>query len=300
MPKFVIERAIPGVGATNAAGLQAISQKSCSVLQEMGVNRVSLGVQSFDDACLKTLERRHTASQAIAAIERCREASFENLSIDLIFGVPGQDIAAWRQSLNVVSQLPLQHVSTYGLTYEQGTPFFRRAANGQLSRMPYEQERTMYLLAIDHLQECGFEHYEVSNFARPGFSCRHNQTYWKADEYEGFGPGAARYVNGVRTTNCRSVTRWIRSWLKQEGCLHETETLNAEDKAREAMMLALRMTRGLDVDQFRNRFGMTVESLAGEAIRRHEKSGLLAYDPPCLRLTREGLLLADTVVSDFL
>lgn len=290
---------VPGGEFSVEANPDGLCADRLRVLTEYGVNRLSLGVQSFDDSCLRILERSHTGDEAAETIERCHEV-IPNLSIDLIFGVPGQTVNSWEESLGIATKLPLSHISAYGLTFEQGTPFFRREQHGLLARTPDETERTMYLIAVDQLRLAGFQHYEISNYCRPGFACRHNQIYWNAAPCEAFGPGAARYVDGVRTTNCRSVNRWIQSWLKGEACVHEAESLNREETARESMMLALRMIRGLNCDEFRLRFGINPEVLAGDAIRKHTASGLLEHQPPWIRLTREGLLLADTVVVDFL
>ena len=146
-------------------------------------------------------------------------------------------------------------VSTYGLTFEPGTAFFRRKTSGELRGTPEEAERDMYLRAIHFLKQKRFAHYEVSNFAVPGFECRHNLVYWHADEYFAFGPGAARYVHGRRTTNVRRVTQWLKAWTQGEPCYEEDERLAPEDKAREAIMLALRLRAGLDLNQFQKRFG---------------------------------------------
>ena len=270
-----------------------------ALLRANGINRLSMGVQSFDDSVLKTLERRHTAVEAKEAMHRA-VAFIPNVSLDLIFGVPGQTLDSWRDTLAVAVSMPVSHISTYGLTYEQGTPFFRQERAGSLRRAPDDLERQMYLAAIELLRSHGFEHYEVSNFAKPGFQCRHNRVYWNADEYFAFGPGAARYIDGVRSTNCRSVVRWLNSWKKGVLCLEETEQLSTEDKAREAIMLALRMIEGLHVPALENRFGVSLQQLAGDAIQRHQAAGLLEFHGEHLRLTRKGLLIADTVVVDFL
>lgn len=281
------------------ANPDGLSDEHLAVLRDFGVNRLSLGVQSFDDQCLTTLERKHTAAEALARIQRCSEF-FSNISVDMIFGVPGQSPESWQQTLNVATSLPVSHISTYGLTYETGTAFHSNERKGVLRRVPEESERQMYLTAIDHCRDHGFTHYEVSNFARPGRACRHNRTYWQADEYYAYGPGAARYLNGIRSTNSRNVTGWMKSWLAGQPCETDVEQLSAEDKAREAMMLALRMIEGLNLQAFASRFGRSAESLAGREIDKHLSAGLLETDGRSLRLTREGLLLADSVVVDFL
>jgi oxygen-independent coproporphyrinogen III oxidase len=281
------------------ANPDGLDDERLDVLRSNGVNRLSLGVQSFDDAVLKTLERTHTGDQAMQTVERCSKC-FPNVSLDLIFGVPEQSAASWQQTVETATALPVRHISTYGLTFEKDTPFFRREQHGQLKRTPDELERTMYLDAIARLSACGMQHYEVSNFAQPGSECRHNMVYWKANEYFAFGPGAASYLNGVRRTNTRSVVRWLKSWQQGEAAVEDCEELSNEEKAREAIMLALRMREGLNVGEFEKRFDLSFTVLAGDALQQHIDSGLLAYQSDFVSLTTEGLLIADTVISDFL
>ncbi|MEY3457869.1 MAG: Oxygen-independent coproporphyrinogen-III oxidase 1 [Planctomycetota bacterium] len=269
------------------------------LLQQCGVNRISLGVQSFQDPELKLLERTHHAADAVAAVELAARY-ISHVNIDLIFAVPGQSAQSWENSLLTATALPLKHISTYGLTWEQGTPFFRREQRGQLKKTPEDLECRMYLDAIQILQNHGFEHYEVSNFSKPGARCRHNLVYWHANEYFAFGPGAARFVNGQRSTNCRSVPRWLKSWSKATPCLEPDEPAEAYDRAREAIMLGLRLREGFNLQNFRNRYGISIESLAGQALQRSLQHGLAELHSGSLRLTQQGLLIADSVIADFL
>lgn len=281
------------------ANPDGLDEARLAALSDCGVNRLSLGVQSFDDQILRTLERQHTAAEAIDVVVRAAEW-FGNVSLDLIFGVPGQSLKTWQDSLTAATQLPLSHISTYGLTFEKGTDFFQRQRRGSLMAVPDEQERQMYDLGMSSLTDAGFEHYEISNFARPGSACRHNMVYWAAEEYYAFGPGAARYVNGIRSTNARSVTRWIRAWLDRRPALQEYEQLDAENRAREAVFLGLRLVRGLNLAQFEKRFGTAVDQLAGDSLRSHTAAGFLESVDGALRLTHEGRFIADTIVADFL
>ena len=281
------------------ANPDGLDSERLDVLKENGVNRLSLGVQSFDDAVLKTLERTHTGAQAIETVRRCQQW-IPNVSLDLIFGVPGQTAVSWHQTLEVATSLPVKHISTYGLTFEKDTPFFRREQHGQLKKTPDELERRMYLDAISHLTDAGLRHYEVSNFAQPEFECRHNMVYWNADEYFAFGPGAASYLHGVRRTNVRSVVRWLKAWQQNESAVEDSEDLSIEEKAREAIMLALRMRKGLDVPAFEQRFGLRFAELAGAALQQHLDDGFLTQQADFVSLTTEGLLIADTIISDFL
>ncbi len=280
----------------NPAGLD---DSKISVLADLGVNRVSLGAQSFDESVLSTLERDHRGSEVASAVDRLRRR-ISNIGLDLIFGVPGQSLPLWERTLEEAVSLEPTHVSTYGLTFEKGTSFWTRRFKGSLVPVDDELERAMYALAMDRLPPAGFEHYELSNFARPGFACRHNAVYWRQEGYFGHGPGAARYLDGTRSLNHRSVTTWIRRVMAGESPVAEVDCLSPEDRAREAAMLGLRRIAGIERATFLDSTGFDLEALAGVAIARHAASGLLESTSARVSLTREGRFLADTVMQDFL
>lgn len=270
-----------------------------AVLADFGVNRVSLGVQSFDDVILRTLERDHRGSDVEQVVSRVSNR-IDNIAIDLIFGVPGQSPALWRETLKRAVALGPRHISTYGLTIEKGTTFWSRRERGRLAALPEETERDMYAAAMSDLAAAGFEHYELSNFARPGFECRHNQTYWAGRSYYGFGPGAARYIGGRRETNHRSVVAWMQRIAAGQSPVADSEELSPEDRARELIVLGLRRSTGVDRAGFHDATGYELDQLAAEAIRRHCAGGLLEDTGHAIRLTREGRFLADSVIIDFL
>ena len=280
----------------NPAGLD---DEKIAAMARAGVNRISLGVQSFDPGMLELLERDHREASVVDAVERLR-GRFENISFDLIFGVPGQSLELWLETLRQAINLAPQHLSTYGLTFEKGTSFWKRLETGLLNSAPEELERSMYAEAMDRLSAAGFEHYEISNFARPGRRCRHNEAYWRLQPWYGFGPGAARYVDGRREINHRSVTTWIRRVLAGESPIAETDDLSPEDRARETLVIGLRRREGLLRDDFRRQTGYSVDELAGEALPRYVRQGLIEDRGDGLRLTREGLFVADAVIIDFL
>lgn len=280
----------------NPAGL---SDDRIAVLADAGVNRISLGIQSFDAAILGTLERDHREPDILDVIDRLR-SRFENIALDLIFGVPGQTLDLWNATLERAISLRPRHVSTYGLTFEKGTTFWSRRHRGTLHQIPDDTERAMYAAAMDVLPARGYPQYEISNFAQPGFECRHNMTYWRQAPYYGHGPGAARYLHGVRETNHRSVTTWIRRVLDGQSPIAETDALDPADRAREAAFLALRTCRGIDRDDFQLRTGFDLDTLCAEAIRKNVAAGLLESHEKSVRLTREGRFIADTVLADFL
>ena len=269
------------------------------ILADYGITRLSLGAQSFDAGKLKLLERDHSPAEIARSVElaRCRLSSF---SLDLIFGTPGETLEAWRRDLASALELTPDHISTYGLTFERGTTFWSRLTHGQLTRLDEELERAMYAAAIDGLGAAGFEHYEVSNFARPGHRCRHNEIYWAAEEYHAAGPGAARYIAGRREVNHRSATSWLKRVLAGESPVAESETLSSEDRAREALVLGLRRMEGVDRREFAARSGFEVDALVGRELARFVELGLLYEHGGRVRLSREGLFVSDAIWPAFL
>ncbi|MCO6457069.1 MAG: radical SAM family heme chaperone HemW [Pirellulaceae bacterium] len=263
-------------------------------LAAAGVTRLSLGVQSFDDRKLRTLERDHRAEQVLRVLDAARPR-FESLSLDLIFAVPGESLDDWQRDLRMAVAAPIDHVSCYGLTFERGTRFWGRRLRGQLAPLAEELELKMYELAIDTLESAEFEHYEVSNFARPGHRCRHNEVYWRGEPYFAVGPGAARYVGGRREVNHRSTTNWLQRVRAGQSPVAESEQLAPEPSARERMVLGLRMRAGVDRDDFQRRTGYELDRLLGEQLPLLVDWGLLADDGRRIRLTRRGLVVSDTI-----
>ncbi len=292
---------VPAKGAeicveANPAGLD---DAKIAALTEAGVNRVSLGVQSFDAGVLKLLERDHGRAEITSAVERLRPV-ISNIGFDLIFGIPGQSLDLWAKTLEEAIGLAPTHVSTYGLTFEKGTTFYSRLTKGRLRRCDEEAEREMYALAMDRLPQAGFEQYEISNFARPGFRSRHNEIYWRGLPFYGFGPGAARYIAGRRELNHRSVTTWIKRIKTGESPLADAEELSPEERARERVMLGLRRASGILLADFKHETGFDFRELSPSALSQNLKLELLEEADGSIRLTREGRFVADTVIVDFL
>lgn len=269
-----------------------LDRERLEVLSRFGVNRLSLGVQSFRQEKLKLLERDHRAEEIRESVRLAREAGMRVL-VDLIFATPGETLEQWQADLEEALLIEPEHISTYGLTFEKGTAFWGRLEGGELSSAPEELERAMYLAAIDRLEAAGFEHYEVSNFAKPGQRSRHNETYWSGRGYFAVGPGAARYVEGVRETNHRSTLTYLKRVLAGESAVAERECLEPEERARELLVFGLRRLKGVERTDFRERSGFELDQLAGEQIARFVELGMLADDGRVVRLTREGLLVSD-------
>ena len=292
-------RLAPGYEWSIEANPTGLTDDKLQVMRSAGVNRVSLGVQTFDADLLKLLERDHDGEIATDAVRRLLD-NFENVSIDLIFGIPGQTQLHWIDTIERATSLGVQHISTYGLTFEAGTTFWSRRSKGQLRQITDDLERAMYEAVMDRLPAAGFPQYEISNFAQPGYECRHNQVYWKADSFFGFGPGAAAFVNGVRRTNHRSVTTWVRRTLAGENAVGESEQLDHVGAAREAVMVGFRKVEGISQAAFRERYGVDLDSLAGEAFGTMLSDGLLERAGDRVRLTREGRCMADRVIVEFM
>jgi len=270
-----------------------------AVLSDAGVNRISLGVQSFDDATLTMLERDHRRADVFDCVDRIRKR-IENISLDLIFAVPGQSLALWESTLQTAIDLSPTHLSTYGLTFEKGTAFWTRREKGELPQAAEDLERQMYEVAMSKLAAHDFDQYEISSFARPGFRCRHNQIYWSGKTYFGFGPGAASLMNNERRQNHRSVTTWINKVLAGESAIGEVEELDPKSFARELLVLSLRTNDGVTRKTFHEQTGFDIANLAGESINRLMDQGLIQEVDSTIRLTYEGRFLADTVAGELL
>ena len=264
-----------------------------------GVTRWSLGIQSFRPEKRRVLEREHSTSMIDQALEACRQAEVE-VAFDLIFGAPGETPADWEIDLDEAVKRAPDHISTYGLTIEKGTRFFGRERRGDLVRVPESDERVMYLAARKRLQSAGWQHYEISNFARPGKRCRHNETYWRCEPYYAAGPGAARYVNGVREVNHRSTTTWIRRLMAGASPVAESETIDRQLAARERLIFGLRRLEGIDVPQFELETGFSLSQLAPDTIDQYIHDGWLTYQDSTLALTEQGILISDALWPDLL
>jgi len=271
----------------------------CRLLADWGVNRVSLGVQSFHPDKLRCLERSHTAATVEMAIRLLRTVT-ENLSVDLIFGAPDETLSLWRQDLEAACQQLPTHISTYGLTYERGTTFWSRRMRSELLPIGESVEREMFEWAIDYLTSHGWHHYEVSNFARPGHECQHNCVYWRGEEYFAIGPGAARYVAGRRETNHRSTTTYIRRVLADISPVQESETLSDRERLRERIVLALRMIDGISIRAFEDQHQVSLAAVLGGTFEEFQRQGWWELRDGSLRLTRDGLMISDSLWSHVL
>ena len=271
-----------------------LTEEKAALLADAGVTRVSLGVQSFQDGKLRMLERDHRRPQIEEAVRQAQQ-HFAAVAIDLIFAAPNEDLRRWQDDLESALSLNVQHMSLYGLTFERGTRFWGQRLRGQLTQANEELEREMYLLAIDQLVQQGWQHYEISNFALPGFRCRHNEVYWKGGSYFAAGPGASRLVDGRRETNHRSTSTYLKRVLAGQSPVAETEQLSDEERAREQLVFGMRMLEGVSRVEFAKETGFQVDDLAGPQLARFAELGLVQDGGDNVRLSRSGLLVSDSL-----
>ena len=271
-----------------------VSDAFVAAALRVGITRVSLGGQSLDAGTLRALDRDHEPGDVRRAAARLLEAGF-TVSLDVMTAAPGQSLAAVEADLDAAVALGVQHVSVYCLTWEKGTAFESQRTKGILRPVDETLEREMFEAAIDRLEAAGFEHYEVSNFARPGRRCRHNEAYWDCRPWEAFGPGAARFDGRTRITNHRSTTTWMNKVLVGGDFTGDIEAMTAEEAARERLVVGLRRRAGIDGESFRRASGFDLDELAGESIRTWIDRGLAAADGRRVWLTRAGLLVSDSL-----
>ena len=264
-----------------------------------GVNRISIGVQSFDDAVLRILGRLHNAEEAAETVQLARQAGFENISIDLMFGIAGQSVTSWESTVEKAIELAPEHVSLYTLEIMDNTRFARDLEKGIYRQTEPEDDRKMYELALDMLEAAGYRQYEISNAARPGFECRHNMRYWSMGEYIGLGPGASSFVGGVRYANAADVRAYVES--PQRVDVHvNTE----EDNISEYIFTGLRKSDGISKTDFRERFGDDIWSFYSEEERREfqqfVEGGFAEEDEESIRLTRKGMSISNKIMVLFI
>ncbi len=268
-----------------------LDERYLAALREAGIDRLSIGIQSLDDACLKLMNRRHDAAQAIEAVRAARRAGFENITADLIFGVPGFGRESLRRTLDGLLALDIPHISAYHLTIEPGTAFGRRAARGMFAPVAEEVSEEEFLTVHDTLREAGYEHYEVSNYARPGFRARHNAAYWHGARYLGIGPAAHSFDGAERRWNVASVARYL------SGEAPGSERLTDRDRHNEYVMTRLRTAEGIELEEFGALFGEErLRRLLREAAPSID-AGLAAADRGRLYIPPRRFLTSDAVIE---
>ena len=250
------------------------SKEKCRALYQMGINRLSIGLQSTNDMELKTLGRIHSYEDFLNTYTWCREAGFQNINVDLMAALPYQTVESYTTGLRKIIRLAPEHISAYSLILEEGTPFYQKYNSGCYPLPDEEQERRMYRETEQILAQAGYERYEISNYAKKGYACRHNLVYWQGGDYLGLGLGSSSYMDGVRFHN----TTDLNTYVNQGAYVEDREELSVQAKMEEFMFLGLRVMAGVSGTEFEKRFGKTMEDVYGDVLRKHEEEGLLQIE----------------------
>ena len=270
-----------------------------AVLKDSQVNRVSLGVQTFDNKMLKRIGRSHQEQDIYDNICHLKQAGFDNISIDLIYALPGQTMDQVKENVAKAIDLDIPHMSLYSLILENHTVFMNRMRRGKLPLPKEELEAEMFEYIIDELEKAGFEHYEISNFSKPGFESRHNLVYWDNAEYYGLGAGASGYVDGIRYKNHGPIRHYLEAIEAGKARITE-EHLTLEEKMEEELFLGLRKKSGVSKARFEEKFGVSFDQRYGQVVASLTEQGLLVPDDKQVRMTKRGLFLGDTVAEKFI
>ncbi len=276
-----------------------LSKEYLQMLSTLPFNRLSMGIQTFDDATLKLLKRRHDARTAIEAVDRCRQAGFSNISIDLIYGLPGETKERWENDLRQAIDLNVEHISAYHLIYEEDTPIYKMLKQHQVSEVDEDSSLEFFTLLIERLQKAGFEHYEISNFCRPGKYSRHNTSYWKGIPYLGCGPSAHSFDGMTREWNVSSIDLYIKG-IEENRRAFEIEHLDQATRYNEFIITTIRTAWGTPIEKLKQTFGNELWEYCRKMAAPYLENGKLEEHEGALRLTREGIFISDSIMSDLL
>ncbi len=276
-----------------------LSKEYLQMLSTLPFNRLSMGIQTFDDATLKLLKRRHDARTAIEAVDRCRQAGLSNISIDLIYGLPGETKERWENDLRQAIDLNVEHISAYHLIYEEDTPIYKMLKQHQVSEVDEDSSLEFFTLLIERLQKAGFEHYEISNFCRPGKHSRHNTSYWQGIPYLGCGPSAHSFDGMTREWNVSSIDLYIKG-IEENRRAFEIEYLDQATRYNEFIITTIRTVWGTPIEKLKQTFGNELWEYCRKMAAPYLENGKLEEHDGALRLTREGIFISDSIMSDLL
>ena len=276
-----------------------LNPKYVEMLLDVGFNRLSMGVQSFNDEQLQFLNRRHSAEKAVQAVKISQQAGFNNISIDLMYGLPDQTMTLWEESLDKAIALNIQHISSYHLIYEKGTKLYRLLERGEVHSVEEELSLDMFSTMIDKLEGAGFIHYEISNFAKNNSFSKHNSSYWLGDQYLGLGPSAHSYNKTHRSWNVSSIPKYIKGMELGHPDI-EIEKLDERTQYNDYILTGLRTMWGVDLDVLEERFGSTMKQYSVKTIRKYIEEGFVKNENNILTLTRKGIFISDGIMSDLM
>lgn len=290
----------PGVEITMEGNPGTVSLDNLRDYRSLGINRLSLGAQAFQDELLKGIGRVHLVKDIGKSVENARKAGFDNLNLDLMFALPGQTMNQWQESLQEAVGLGIEHISAYGLKIEEGTPFAKFYEEGKIQGFDEDLELGMMEKTIEYLSIHGYGHYEISNYAKPNHESRHNLIYWRNQEYLGLGPGAYSRMGNQRFSNYATINQYTESLRSGQVPVEERENLSKETQMSETIFLALRLREGLNTKTFEIRFGVKLEELFANTIEKFQKQGMLQYEGNHLKLTPRALPVANMIFAEFL
>ncbi|WDV44555.1 radical SAM family heme chaperone HemW [Clostridiaceae bacterium M8S5] len=277
----------------------SLDKNKATAYKNSGINRISMGVQSLDNRLLRSIGRIHDKYDVYRAYEIIRNAGIDNVNFDIMFNLPRQSINDVLYTLEQTTKLDVDHISLYSLKIEQGTPFFHKYNNDQIA-LPHEDiERNMYHRSIDYLQSKGYMQYEISNFSKKGFECIHNLTYWKLKPYLGIGLASHSNIDDSRWSNRESFDSYFKEVKEGNRPIEEVIEVR-DDKIFEYMMLGLRLTEGIDIDDFYGKFKVDIFDRYGDVLKKHKKEGLLKIEDNKIKLTRRGFDLSNTIFCDLM
>lgn len=289
----------PEAEITLEANPDDLSPEYIHMLRTLPFNRLSIGIQTFNENTLKLLQRRHTAQQAIEAFTRCREAGFHNISIDLMYGLPGETMESWEKDLQQALEMKPEHISAYHLIYEEGTPLWKLRQQHQVEEVEEDLSVSLFTTLIHRLKEHGYQHYEISNFSLPGFHSRHNSSYWTGKKYLGCGASAHSYNGHSRQWNVASIEKYIQG-IEQKKPEYEIEELDLYTRYNDFVITTIRTSWGMPLSKLKSDFGDSLYQYCLRMAQPHLKQGKLEITNHVLRLTESGIFVSDGIMSDML
>jgi len=296
---YKVYQVSPQAEITLEANPDDLTQEYVSMLRKLPFNRISMGIQTFQEETLKLLHRRHTARQAIEAFRRCREAGFQNISIDLMYGLPGETLDTWKQDLQQAIDLQPEHISAYHLIYEEGTTLWNLREENKVQEAEEELSLALFKTLIDKLTKAGYEHYEISNFCMLGLHSRHNSSYWTGKKYLGCGPSAHSYNGVSRQCNISSLDKYIEG-IRANQPEFEIEELDLNTRYNDFVLTTIRTCWGMPLSQLRTTYGETLYNYCLRMAKPHLEQGVLEIVGETLKLTPQGIFISDGIMSDLM
>lgn len=296
---YKVYKVTPDAEITLEANPDDLTPEYVSMLRTLPVNRISMGIQTFQEETLKLLHRRHTAQQAIEAFRRCREAGFQNISIDLMYGLPGETLETWEQDLQQAVDLHPEHISAYHLIYEEGTTLWNLREQNKVEEAEEELSLTLFKTLIERLTKAGYQHYEISNFCLPGLHSRHNSSYWTGKKYLGCGPSAHSFDGISRQWNVSSLEKYLEG-IRSNQLDFELEDLDLYTRYNDFVITSIRTCWGMPLAQLRTTYGETLYNYCLRMAKPHIEQGVLEIKEDTLKLTPQGIFISDGIMSDLL